>query len=64
MNIMGIAAEDIQQGAKCFAGGSYALLPLVTLATDIENACIAIGDALYGEFVTIFCHDYNYNNKE
>lgn len=64
MNIMGIAAEDIQQGDKCVAGGSYVLLPLITLATDIENACVALGDAMYGDFVTVFCPEYNYNNKE
>lgn len=65
MVILGIAAEDIQQGDKCVAGGRYVLLPLITLATDIENACIALGDAMYGDFITVFCPNYNYNkNKE
>lgn len=64
MNILGIAGEDIQQGDKCVVGGSNELLPLITLAYKIEKYCIASCDALYGEFVTVFCPNNNKNKEK
>ena len=40
-------------------------LEQVGFPVNEEGACVALGYAMYGDFITVFCPNYNYNkNKE
>lgn len=60
--IQGIAAEDIRFGDECYAGGSCTWRPLVTLADMYVGNCVALNNALYGDYITVLIFDNN--NKE